>query len=103
MDYGTLDREIHIEATPEVVFDVVSSPEHLREWWPDEADYPVEPGGQGRIGFGGHRVGFTVVDAVPRNTSPSAGPTPRGRPPPPATRSSSSSNSSPPPPAPASG
>ncbi|WP_284744869.1 SRPBCC domain-containing protein [Amycolatopsis sp. RTGN1] len=65
MEYGTLDREIHIDATPEVVFDVVSSPEHLREWWPDEAEYPVEPGGEGRIGFGGSWVRFTVVDAVP--------------------------------------
>ena len=51
-EYGTIEREIHIDASPEVVFDVVSSPEHLREWWPDEAEYPVEPGGAGRIGFG---------------------------------------------------
>ena len=26
---------------------------------------PVEPGGEGRIAFGGNRVGFTVVDAIP--------------------------------------
>ncbi|SFW82432.1 SRPBCC domain-containing protein [Amycolatopsis australiensis] len=65
MDHGTLEREIHIDATPEVVFDVVSSPEHVREWWPDEAEYPVEPGGAGRIGFGGQWVQFTVVDAIP--------------------------------------
>ncbi|WP_439680644.1 SRPBCC family protein [Embleya sp. MST-111070] len=37
MAFGTIEREIHIDASPEVVFDVVSSPEHLREWWPDEA------------------------------------------------------------------
>ncbi|MFC4149731.1 SRPBCC domain-containing protein [Micromonospora mangrovi] len=70
MEYGTIEREIHIDASPEVVFDVVSSPEHLRQWWPDEADYPAEPGGAGRIGFGdcaqgGTWVQFTVVDAVP--------------------------------------
>ena len=65
MEYGTLEREIHIDAAPEVVFDVVSSPEHVREWWPDEAQYPAEPGGAGRIRFGSSWVQFTVVDAVP--------------------------------------
>ncbi|WP_329177466.1 SRPBCC domain-containing protein [Streptomyces sp. NBC_01477] len=70
MEYGTLEREIRIDASPEVVFDVISSPEHLRQWWPDEADFPAEPGGTGRIGFGdvtkdGTWVQFTVVDAVP--------------------------------------
>jgi uncharacterized protein YndB with AHSA1/START domain len=70
MDYGTLEREIHIDASPEVVFDVVSRPEHVREWWPDEAEYPLEPGGAGRIAFndegqGRFWVQFTVVEAVP--------------------------------------
>ena len=70
-EYGTIEREIHIDASPEVVFDVVSSPEHVREWWPNEAEYPAVPGGGGRIGFqdpsqGGIAwVQFTVVDAVP--------------------------------------
>ncbi|MCI4066603.1 SRPBCC domain-containing protein [Micromonospora sp. R77] len=70
MEFGTIEREIHIDASPEVVFDVVSSPEHLRQWWPDEAEFPAEPGGAGRIGFGdcahgGTWVQFTVVDAIP--------------------------------------
>lgn len=70
MEPGTIERELHIDASPEVVFDVVSSPAHLREWWPDEAEYPPEPGGAGRIGFGDPAQGrtwvqFTVVDAVP--------------------------------------
>jgi uncharacterized protein YndB with AHSA1/START domain len=70
MEFGTIEREIHIDASPEVVFDVVSSPEHLREWWPDEAEFPAEPGGTGRIGFGDLSQGRTwvqleVVDAVP--------------------------------------
>jgi uncharacterized protein YndB with AHSA1/START domain len=70
MELGTIERELHIGASPEVVFDVVSSPEHLREWWPDEADFPAVPGGEGRIRFGdpdhgGKWVQFTVVDADP--------------------------------------
>jgi uncharacterized protein YndB with AHSA1/START domain len=70
MEFGTIEREIHVEASPEVVFDVVSKPEHLREWWPDEAEFPAVPGGAGRIGFGdcsqdGTWVQFAVVDAEP--------------------------------------
>ncbi|WP_237536117.1 SRPBCC domain-containing protein [Streptomyces sp. SID3343] len=70
MELGTIEREMHIDASPEVVFDVVSSPEHLREWWPDEAEFSAVPGEAGRIGFGdfaqgGVWVQFTVVEAVP--------------------------------------
>ena len=72
MEHGTIEREIHIDAAPEVVFDVVSDPAHVREWWPDEAEYPAVPGGAGRIGFGDRSPGgewtwvqLTVVDAVP--------------------------------------
>ena len=70
MEHGTIEREIHIDASPEVVFDVVSNPEHVREWWPDEAEYPVVPGGTGRIAFAKGEgelswVQFQVVDAVP--------------------------------------
>jgi uncharacterized protein YndB with AHSA1/START domain len=70
MEHGTIQREIHIDASPGVVFDVVSSPEHLQLWWPDEAEFPAVPGGSGRIRFGdvsagGAWVQFTVVDALP--------------------------------------
>ena len=70
MEYGTIERTIHIDASPAVVFDVVSSPAHVREWWPDEAEYSSVPGAPGRIGFEqGDNVTaweqFTVVDAIP--------------------------------------
>jgi len=39
MEFGTIEREIYIEATPEVVFDVVSNPHHVKQWWPDDARY----------------------------------------------------------------
>jgi len=45
MEHGSIEREIRIDATPEVVYEVVSRPEHLREWWPDEA----EPGEDGTL------------------------------------------------------
>jgi len=70
-EFGTIEREMHIDASPEVVFDVVSSPEHLAEWWPDEVDISPVPGAGGRIGFRKDDGGgidwqqFTVVDATP--------------------------------------
>ncbi|MER7576016.1 SRPBCC domain-containing protein [Streptomyces sp. NPDC126514] len=71
MEYGSIEREIHIDATPEVVYEVVSRPEHLREWWPDEADLAPVPGATGTITFGEKTtpeatvVPLTVVDADP--------------------------------------
>jgi uncharacterized protein YndB with AHSA1/START domain len=73
MEFGTIEREIHIDASPEVVFDVVSRPEHLRQWWPDDARYDVVPGAAGEIvfgdvGAGGMVVGFTVEESEPPHT-----------------------------------
>ena len=52
MEYGSIEREIQIDATPEVVYQVISTPEHLQEWWPDEAELEPVAGGTGRITFG---------------------------------------------------
>src|SRR3954462_8867272 len=70
MEFGSIEREIYVEASPEVVFEVVSSPEHVRQWWPDDARYEPTPGAAGAIVFGdpeagGGVVGFTVVDVRP--------------------------------------
>lgn len=71
MEFGSIEREIHIEAAPEVVFDVVSSPEHLRGWWPDEAHFDATPGAVGSLVFGdpaspdAHVPAITVVDVDP--------------------------------------
>ena len=73
MEFGTIEREVYIEASPEVVFEVVSSPDHLEQWWPDEAHYEPVPGSTGEIVFGerdagGVAVAFAVVDAQPPRT-----------------------------------
>ena len=73
MELGTIEREVFVEAAPEVVYEVVSSPDHLRQWWPDDARYDPVPGGTGEIVFGdpasgGATVGFAVVDADPPRT-----------------------------------
>ena len=72
MEFGTLEREIQIDATPEVVYEVITSSEHLKEWWPDDASgiEPV-PGATGTLKFGdqscpdGKLVPLTVCEADP--------------------------------------
>jgi uncharacterized protein YndB with AHSA1/START domain len=71
MEYASIEREIHVDATPEVVYAVISEPEHLREWWPDDAELEPVPGATGVIWFGDRTsadakvVPLTVVDADP--------------------------------------
>jgi uncharacterized protein YndB with AHSA1/START domain len=70
MEFGSIEREIYIEAPPEVVFEVVSSADHLKQWWPDDAHFESTPGSAGEIVFGdpaagGGVTGFTVIDARP--------------------------------------
>jgi uncharacterized protein YndB with AHSA1/START domain len=71
MEHGTIEREIQIDASPATVFEVITSPEHLKEWWPDEADVEATPGAKGKLFFGDRSAGdaqvaeLTVVDVVP--------------------------------------
>lgn len=67
MEFGSIQREIRIEAAPEVVYQVISTPEHLRRWWPDEADLDPVPGATGTISFGDRAktVPLTVLEADP--------------------------------------
>jgi uncharacterized protein YndB with AHSA1/START domain len=73
MEFGTLERQIYVEAAPEIVFEVVSDPAHVRQWWPDDAQYEPTPGSAGEIVFGdrdtgGTVVGLTVVERQPPRT-----------------------------------
>lgn len=71
MEYGTIERELHIDASPKVVFEVVSRPEHVQEWWTDAAAFDPAPGGVGELVWGDEAtpranvVQITVVDAEP--------------------------------------
>jgi len=71
MEFGSIEREIYVDATPEVVYEVISTPEHLREWWPDEAELEPAPGATGVISFGDRStleakvVPVTVMEADP--------------------------------------
>ena len=71
MEFGSIEREIHVEAPPEVVFEVVTRPEHIREWWYAESEVEPRPGATGELVWGdgddprAHVVPMTVVAAEP--------------------------------------
>ena len=65
MEYGSIERELHIDASPDVVFEVVSRPEHIKDWW--GADTAIEPsaGSSGELVWEGGTAAITVVDVQP--------------------------------------
>ncbi|GAA4526346.1 MULTISPECIES: SRPBCC family protein [Nonomuraea] len=67
MEYGSIEREIHVDASPEVVFEVVSRPEHISQWWTDDADFEAAPGAVGEFVWGDRAVvsPMTVVQVEP--------------------------------------
>jgi uncharacterized protein YndB with AHSA1/START domain len=73
MEYGTITRDVRIAASPEVVFDVISRPEHIRDWW--SAETAVEPvaGSTGELTWRDDATGrvgvaqITVIDAKPHH------------------------------------
>lgn len=71
MEFGSIERQFHVDASPEVVFEVISSPVHIREWWSAETDLEPVPGATGELAWGdevtprAHVVPITVVDAEP--------------------------------------
>jgi uncharacterized protein YndB with AHSA1/START domain len=68
MEYGTIEREIRVQASPEVAFAVVSRPEHLKEWWPDDAVGEAVVGARGELIWRDRETGrtesvaYTVVE-----------------------------------------
>lgn len=64
VEYGSIERDIHVEASPEVVFDVISRPEHLQEWWPDEARFEPVEGAPGELTWRDAEGGDTMTVAL---------------------------------------
>ena len=72
MEYGSIEREIQVEAPPEVVYAVISSPDHMREWWNGvESDVDAAAGATGEFAWRNRATGeehvarVMVVDADP--------------------------------------
>lgn len=61
MEHGTIERDIHVDASPEVVFEVVSRPEHIREWWPDDARFEPVAGAPGELVWHNAAAGETTT------------------------------------------
>ena len=75
MAADSVEREILIEASPEVVWGVITEPEQIRRWFSDEADFEGRVGADGTLtwtpgGRGGEKesdliVPIRVVEAEP--------------------------------------
>ena len=66
MEFGNIEREIHVDASPEIVFEVISSPDHIRQWWRGaETDLAPAPNTTATIGWGSNVKALTVVEAQP--------------------------------------
>ena len=74
MEYASIERELHIDASPEVVFEVLSSPEHIRDWWSAKTEFEPAAGATGTLTWTDQSSGeqkstpFTVVEADPPRT-----------------------------------
>ena len=66
-----IEREIQIDAPIDVVWQVVTQPEHINAWFTDTADIDLRPGGDGRLGWDGRGTSvLRVVDVdVPHRFS----------------------------------
>ena len=61
LEEGTIARDIHVDASPEVVFEVISSAEHMREWWPDDARFESLAGAAGELVWRNADTGETTT------------------------------------------
>lgn len=64
MEHGSIERDIDIDAPPEVVFEVVSQPEHIRQWWPDDARFDPVEGAPGELVWRDTQTGETMTVAL---------------------------------------
>jgi uncharacterized protein YndB with AHSA1/START domain len=68
VELGSIDRELFIDAAPEVVFEVVSAPEYIRQWWSAETEYEPVAGATAQLTWTDEQTGekestpFTVVE-----------------------------------------
>ena len=71
MEFGSIEREILVEAPADIVFEVITSPEHIREWWNGAETGDLTSAGSvheiawGRDSEHPHIEQLTVIDADP--------------------------------------
>lgn len=59
-----IEREILIHAPVDVVWAVVTEPEHIREWFSDTVDVDLRPGGRARLHWNEHGTVHGRVERV---------------------------------------
>jgi uncharacterized protein YndB with AHSA1/START domain len=70
-EYGSIERELHVDATPDVVFEVLTKPEHIAQWWSAQSEFARTGGATGTLSWTNDDTGerhtspFTVVDVDP--------------------------------------
>jgi uncharacterized protein YndB with AHSA1/START domain len=71
MELGSIEREIYIEASPEIIYTVITSPEHIHEWWNGaETDLTPKSGATAELAWGKQSDApyiekLTVIEAEP--------------------------------------
>ncbi|HTR71823.1 MAG TPA: SRPBCC domain-containing protein [Mycobacteriales bacterium] len=73
-ELGSISKQIAIDAPPQLVYDVISTPAHIAQWWTDDAEFDATPGASGTLVWRARAstrrdhdyvVQLTIVDAVP--------------------------------------
>ena len=64
MEHGSIERDIYVDASPAVVFEVISRPEHMREWWPDDARFESVVGAPGELVWRNADTGESTTVAI---------------------------------------
>ena len=57
-------REIELESPPEEVWDALTDPERLEEWFANDVELDAEPGGEGVFRWDDGEVRHAVVEEV---------------------------------------
>jgi uncharacterized protein YndB with AHSA1/START domain len=64
-EVGSIEREVRVAAPPDVVYEVLSTPEHLALWWSDDAVLDeARPGAEGELVFGTRSEPDAVVERL---------------------------------------
>ncbi len=74
-----IEREVLIEAPPEVVWRTITEPDQMSLWFADRVDLVVEPGAHGYMQFGDQGGRSSWRRSIRLPASHSAGTTPAGK------------------------
>jgi uncharacterized protein YndB with AHSA1/START domain len=59
-----IERELHVKAAVERVWQVITQPEYVRRWLGDKAEIDLRPGGAALFGWNEYGDGHAVVERV---------------------------------------